>query len=121
MEIVNCTRIFDFSNTTRKYYNLYDVRISDVNLYNTNDVHRYHIHHKTTEILFVLDGSIRVKIKENRKITEFAVNKNKIVIFKPGESHTVSSIDNNARVMVFKYLSKNENLLEMFINDFEEV
>lgn len=120
MEIIHCNRIVDFSNTTRRYYNLGDVRISDVNLHNTDEVHRYHRHREITEILFVIEGSIKVKIKENGKIEESIVNKNSIAVFNPNEMHTVASVKDTARVIVFKYLSKDENLLETFINDFQD-
>lgn len=120
MKIIKCDHLSNVTNTTRKYYNLDDVRISDVSLYNTEDVHRYHTHHKITEILFVIEGSIKVKIKENGKIKESIVNKNNIAVFEPNEMHTVASVKDAARVIVFKYLSKDGNLLETFINDFQD-
>jgi mannose-6-phosphate isomerase-like protein (cupin superfamily) len=120
MEIIHCSKLINFSNTTRKYYNAGDIRISDVSLHNTEEVHRYHKHNLITEILFILEGSIKVKIIENGKIKESIVNKNNIAIFKPGELHTVASINETARVMVFKYLSEDKNLIETFINDFQD-
>lgn len=120
MKIIRCDHLSSVTNTIRKYYHLGDVRISDVSLYNTEDVHRYHTHRKITEILFVIEGSIKVKIKENGKIKELIVNKNNIAIFEPNEMHTVASVKDTARVIVFKYLSENKDLLETFINDFQD-
>lgn len=120
MKIIKCDHLSNVGNTTRKYYNLEDVRISDVSLFNTEDVHRYHYHTKITEILFILEGSIKVKIKENGKIKESIVNTNNIAIFEPGEMHTVASVKDIARVIVFKYLSEHKDLLETFISDFQD-
>lgn len=119
METIHCSKMMEFENTTRKYYNCSDIRISDVYLHNRDDVHRYHKHLKVTEILYILEGSILVKIKENEKITEYKINKNNIAIISARENHTVSSIDEKSRVLVIKYLKRNENLLETFLNDFQ--
>lgn len=119
MEKINCSRMSEFSNTLRKYYDLGDIRISDVHLYNSNDIHIYHRHTKITEVLFVIDGQIKVKIKDNDKIKESIINSNEIVRFNTNELHTVSAI-NKARVLVLKYLKHNENILDIIINDFEE-
>jgi mannose-6-phosphate isomerase-like protein (cupin superfamily) len=119
MEIIKCSKIMEFSNTERKYYNLYDVRISDVKIYNKDDVHLYHVHNKVSEILFVLDGTILIKIKENDKtIFTYKVNKNQVAVISAGEKHTVCSIEDTARILVFKYIKNNMNLLEIFLNDF---
>ncbi len=119
MEVIHCSKLMDFSNTTRKYYNLHDIRISDVYLQNRDDVHRFHKHNSVTEILYVLEGIILVKIKED-KIIEHKVNKNNIAIILAGEKHTVCSISEKARILVIKYIKKDEDLLEIFLGDFEE-
>lgn len=119
METIHCSKMMEFENTTRKYYNLRDIRVSDVYLHNRDEVHRYHKHNAVTEILYVLEGTILIKIKED-KITEHKVNKNNIAIILAGEKHTVASVDEKARVLVIKYIRKNEDLLETFLGDFEE-
>jgi len=119
METIHCSKMMEFENTTRKYYNCSDIRISDVYLHNRDDVHRYHKHLKVTEILYVLEGTILIKIKED-KITEHKVNKNNIAIILVGEKHTVVSVNEKARVLVIKYIRKNEDLLKIFLSDFEE-
>ena len=120
MKIIYCSKLMDFSNTRRNYYNVGDIRLSDVSLYNRDDAHRYHKHNRVTEVLFVLEGSIIVKIKEDEKIKEQKVNKNNIAVIYAGGKHTVASVEEKARILVIKYIKTNEDLLETFLSDFEE-
>ncbi len=119
MKIINPSNISNFNSATRIYYNLEDVRILDVNMRNNNDSDLYHLHKTITEILFVIDGLLEIKIKNENKIDTFTVNKNKIIVFDPGESHSVKSVKRNTRIIVFKYVKQNKNLLNLFLNDWE--
>ena len=120
MKILSPANISDFNSAMRIYYNLDDIRISDVNVHNSHTADLYHKHETITEILFVISGSVEVKIKRDDKIDKFKVSRNKVIVFNPKESHAVKSIGKNARVIVFKYLKmQDKNLLNLFINDWE--
>lgn len=121
MEVINCSRMSNFNNSTRMYYDAHDVRISDVwlpydEMYHTD---MYHTHNEITEILFILEGRISVKIMDNCIPIEHIINVNKVIIFKPGERHCVKPFGDNARVIVFKYLKTDKELLDIFISDWE--
>ncbi len=120
MKKIKCFNILEFSNTKRNYFNCEDIRISDVYIYNKDDVHLYHSHNKVTELLYVLDGIIIVKIKKNGEIEEFKIKKDNIAIISAKEKHTVASITDTARVLVFKYLKTDKDLLTIFLNDFQD-
>lgn len=119
MKIINCSKISNFNKSTRKYFNINDIRILDVLVYKNdkNDKEMYHKHNKITEILFILDGELEVKIKYNDK--KIKVYSGQIIVFYPGESHIVTSLTETTRVLVFKYIKTDNNLLETFINDWE--
>jgi len=120
MEIIKCSRISNFNNSTRTYYDAHDVRISDVFLpYNVGSKDLYHTHKEITEVLFILEGRVLVKILKNADTKEYIINKNKVIIFSPGEKHCVKPIGDNARVIVFKYLKTEKELLSLFISDWE--
>jgi len=118
MEIIKYSNMREFDNTLRTYYNLDDIRIINVHLHNKDARESYHTHKKITEILLVIEGNICVKIKRNGIIKEHIITTGNIVTFMPGDIHCV--IGDYARVIVFKYLKTNENLLETFINDWSQ-
>ena len=115
MQITKYVNMREFDNTLRTYYDLQDVRIINVHLHNKNAKELYHTHKKITEILFVIDGTIYVKIKLDNKIEEHIIKTNNVITFNPGEMHYVYG--DFARVIVFKYIKNNENLIETFKND----
>ena len=120
MKISKCANMAEFGSALRIYYNLDDVRVSDVHLHNSNAKDSYHMHNHITEILFIIDGSLEIKIKTEKGIETYTANRNKIVIFYPHESHAVKCIGRSARVIVMKYVKNTDkNLLNVFINDWE--
>ena len=118
MKIIKYANMREFDNTLRTYYNLQDVRIVDVHLHNETTQELYHTHETITEILFVIEGNIHIHIKRNDKIEYRTITTGNMIVFEPNEVHYVFS--DNARVIVFKYIKTNENLLETFINDWRK-
>jgi len=120
MKISKSSNMAEFGSALRIYYNLDDVRVSDVHLHNSKNDDLYHIHTKITEILFIIDGSLEIKIKTDKGIETYTANRNKVVIFYPHESHAVKCVGRSARVIVFKYVKNTDkNLLNLFIDDWE--
>ena len=119
MQVTKVINMREFDSTLRAYYNLQDVRIIDVHLYNKDVRELYHTHNEVTEILFVLEGTIQVRIKDGKDIKERTVITGNIVTFEPGELHHV--MGDNARVIVFKYVKTKNDVLETFIHDWKGV
>jgi mannose-6-phosphate isomerase-like protein (cupin superfamily) len=115
MKITKYANMREFDNTLRTYYNLQDVRIINVLLHNKNTKELYHTHDTITELLYVIEGNIYVKIKRDNVMEEHIITSNNIITFEPGEVHYV--VGDYARVIVFKYIKTNDDLLKTFIDD----
>ena len=115
LEIINCSRIADFNGATRKYYNIYDIRILDVTSYAKEE--KFHKHLKVTEVLFVLDGKI-LAINETES-KEILVNQ--IVVFSPQELHRIEPISKFARILAIKYIRGNDSLISLLSSDWEGI
>ena len=113
MEIIGINRTADFNGSIRQYYNIHDVRILDVTSYAREE--RFHKHLKITEILFVLEGKIKVLTKTETK----ELLPNQVVVFKPHEYHKTEPITENSRVLAIKYIQKDDNLIPLISSDWE--
>lgn len=122
MQIINCSRISDFNGSTRKYYNVHDIRILDVLAYEKEE--RWHKHTSVTEVLFILTGKIRVSIRdesEEIKITESKdIKADEIVVFTPNEYHRIEPLTKTARILAIKYIRKEDDLMDLISSDWSE-
>lgn len=116
IEIINCSRIADFNGSTRKYYNIHDIRVLDVTAH--DEEKRFHKHNKVTEVLFTLDGDIRVYIKD--KDVEL-VSPNHVIVFPPGEYHRIEPVGKNIRVLCIKYIRSDNNTIDLLSSDWEGI
>lgn len=119
MEIVECSKIVDFGGSIRRYYNIQDIRILDVSHHSQEE--QWHRHNEITEVLFILEGLVRVQVKdESGEIKkDVLVNPDEVVVFKPKEWHLVLPRTPKTRIIVIKYLYSGMNLLPTFIKDWE--
>lgn len=120
MEIIRVSRIADFGGANRKYYDMGDIRILDVHHHPGQLDESWHFHNEITETLFIIEGKIQVKLKEKGKITEVIVNPNEIIKFSPKEVHQVTPLTTITRILVVKYISKNEMLIPVIAHDWQD-
>lgn len=114
LEIINCNRIADFNGATRKYYDIHDMRVLDVTVHHGEE--KFHKHNKVTEILFTLNGEIRVFTKdEDIKL----VSSNQVIVFPPGEYHRIEPVGEKVRILAIKYIRTENNQIELLSSDWE--
>lgn len=119
MEIIRVSRIADFGGANRKYYDIGDIRILDV--HHTGELDElWHFHNEITETLFILEGQIKVKTKKDDEIKEVIIKPNEIVKFPPREVHQVTPMTPTTRILVVKYISKNEMLIPVIAKDWQD-
>lgn len=98
----------------RKYWDVDGVRIMEVKHF--DDCETHHKHDRTTEILFVIEGTI-LAINENERVV---VQENEVIVFTPGEYHLVKPISKETRIIVFKFLRGDTIITDIISNDWIE-
>lgn len=115
LDIIKVDRIADFCGSTRYYYNLWDTRIIDVRHH--DNIETWHKHNQVTEILFILEGKVRV----NTEIESKDLKENQVVVFPPNEKHYVEPLTPKTRILVFKYIKSKNNNIGLISNDWEGI
>lgn len=112
MKKVDAAHLADFGGSVRKYFDFNFLRILTVEHY--ADMEDMHLHNKTSQILYVING--RIKVIDDQE-NEIIVNKDEFIHIPIQEFHKVSPVLKNTKILVIKYIDIGTNNIHEIKSD----